>query len=454
MIVMKFGGTSVQNAQAIAAVAGIVRGRQAERPFVVVSALAKVTRELLALARSAAAGDSAELGRLLAGLKERHFALAEELLSGNQGLREQTQAKLQELFSSLEAFSKGVCLIRELSPRSEARIISFGELLSSTIIAAYFNSSGLSCSWLDARELIVTDESYLSAGVLWEPTASRVRSAAEGLPEATEVVVTQGFIAADSKGFTSVLGFEGSDYSAALFARALEAEAVEIWTDVDGIRTADPRRVSGTQRVPVISCREASVMAALGARVLHPLTMEPARLGNIPLRVRNTGRPEGEGSLVSAGEAVPKGHKSVAYVEDVLLVSLEDGGQRGVSALLSAFFGAGKDGLRPLLLCASERELQLTFKAEDRAALEERLRLLPAWVRAGFSGGKAQLSVIGSGLFPCPGLDEEVARLAGTVYLAARGAGLLSESFVIDASALDRTLSGVHSFLLSFRTGA
>ncbi|MBR1405325.1 MAG: aspartate kinase [Bacteroidales bacterium] len=313
MIVMKFGGTSVQDAQAIARVTEIVRGRLSDHPLVVVSAMARVTRTLCDVADAVRQGEKEKADELLDGLLERHHAVAEDLLSDDADLFMQTIVRIDDVWDELAVFVDETCGTGRLSDCDNARIISTGELLSSILVSAALNAAGIECGWLDARDLVVTDENYLSARPDLAATQANVLSAVRA--EDAGVLLTQGFIARTEAGDASVLGFEGSDYSAAIFGMCLDAGRVEIWTDVDGIRSADPRIVERTCRIPVLSYEEAAEMAALGARVLHPLTIGPARSKGIPICVLNSREPSGAGSKVCAdGDGIPAGAKSIALL--------------------------------------------------------------------------------------------------------------------------------------------
>lgn len=310
---MKFGGTSVQDAAAMEKVTGIVRGRLAERPLVAVSAMAKVTRTLCGIAEAAARKEAGQAEELLTSLMDRHRAVAEELLSDDAERFMQAVLQLESVGDDLAACVEEVLEAGRLSDCDNARILSCGELMSSMLVSAAMNAAGIGCVWLDARELMTTDENFLSARPDMEATAEKVRAAVAAEPDA-QVLLTQGFIARTAGGDPSVLGFEGSDYSAAIFGACLGASRVEIWTDVDGIRTADPRLVDGTGRIPRLSYEEAAEMAYLGARVLHPLTIGPAREKGIPIHVLNSSNPAGEGSVVCDGAGTPDGPKSLALL--------------------------------------------------------------------------------------------------------------------------------------------
>ena len=310
---MKFGGTSVQDAAAIERMMEIVRGRLPERPLVAVSAMAKVTRVLCEIAEAAARQDAARADGLQAGLLGRHHAVAEALLSDDAERFMQTVLRIDAVGDDLAACVEEVISAGRLTDCDNARILSCGELLSSIIVSAAMNAAGIDCVWLDARDLMTTDENYLAARPDRSVTAANVKAAVAAEPDA-QVLLTQGFIARTAAGDPAVLGFEGSDYSAAIFGACIDASRVEIWTDVDGIRTADPRIVPGTGRIPRLSYEEAAEMAYLGARVLHPLTIGPAREKGIPIHVLNSSNPAGEGSVVCDGAGTPDGPKSLALL--------------------------------------------------------------------------------------------------------------------------------------------
>ncbi len=447
MIVMKFGGTSVQDEEAIGRVISIVRSRLSEKPLVVVSALARVTRLLCAVADEAGQQNEEKVRELLAQLRERHFSLAANLLSGSPELLGECNRDIETLISGVANFVGGVCQIGELSPRSEARIISVGELLSSTIISYAFNASGITCHWIDARRMITTDDNYLSARPDLQVTEANVKRIVGMESSGTDLMITQGFVASTGKGATTVLGFEGSDYSAAIFGMALNAERVEIWTDVDGIRTADPRVIHDTRKIDVISYEEAAEMAAMGARVLHPLTIEPARKRNIPIRVLNSSNPSCEGSLVVRSDEAPDGPKSVAFRDGILFIRIASDKLEGVCSMLGKVSGALFARRIPVTMAkATESEVYLVIP-EEWDGLEDALDEIAAWASVTVYRDKAFISVVGRNITSSEGLGDKVISVAGKVHLADVGANLMSESFVIDRERLQPTLEAVHGFI-------
>ena len=447
MIVMKFGGTSVQDEEAIGRVISIVRSRLSEKPLVVVSALARVTRLLCAVADEAGQQNEEKVRELLAQLRERHFSLAANLLSGSPELLGECNRDIETLISGVANFVGGVCQIGELSPRSEARIISVGELLSSTIISYAFNANGITCHWIDARRMITTDDNYLSARPDLQVTEANVKRIVGMESRGTDLMITQGFVASTGKGATTVLGFEGSDYSAAIFGMALNAERVEIWTDVDGIRTADPRVIHDTRKIDVISYEEAAEMAAMGARVLHPLTIEPARKRNIPIRVLNSSNPSCEGSLVVRSDEAPDGPKSVAFRDGILFIKIASDKLEGVCSMLGKVSGALFARRIPVTMAkATESEVYLVIP-EEWDGLEDALDEIAAWASVTVYRDKAFISVVGRNITSSEGLGDKVISVAGKVHLADVGANLMSESFVIDRERLQPTLEAVHGFI-------
>ncbi len=447
MIVMKFGGTSVQNEEAIGRVISIVGSRLNEKPLVVVSALSKVTRLLCSMADEAECQHEENVRELLSQLRGRHSGLAERLLADSPKLLGNALADVEDLIKGLETFVIGVCLIGELSPRSKARIISTGELLSSTIIGYAFNASGISCRWIDARRMVVTDDNYLGARPDLEVTEANVRRIVRSASKGVDLVLTQGFIASTDSGAASVLGFEGSDYSAAIFGMALGARRIEIWTDVDGIRTADPRMVADTEKIDVISYEEAAEMAAMGARVLHPLTIEPARRRNIPILVLNSGNPECGGSLVVRDDDAPDGPKSIAVRDKIVFVKVVSGKMEGVTRMIGKTFSALYARHVPVVLAKStESEVSLVFP-EETGALEDALSEIGGWADVTVFRDKAFISVIGRNIEGFGGIGDNVIGAAGRVYLADVGGNMLSESFVVDSDRLKDTLDELHGYI-------
>jgi aspartate kinase len=309
VIVMKFGGTSVKDVEAVARLARIV-SRERRPRLVVVSALSGVTDALLGVARLAEAGDGAGARQAVRDLHRRHEGMAALVRATER--RAALLAATDALFDELEAIVRALAVVEEVSPRSSDAILAFGELASSRIAAAALEDAGLPARWLDARSLLVTDARHGAAVPDREATGERLRSLVKPLLAGGLVPVTGGFVGATAAGLTTTLGRGGSDYSAALFGAGLPAGEIQIWTDVDGMLTADPRVVAEPRVVPHLSFDEASELAYFGAKVLHPSTILPAVKLGIPVRILNSHRPEAPGTLVT--RAVPEGGEGPAAI--------------------------------------------------------------------------------------------------------------------------------------------
>lgn len=445
---MKFGGTSVKDKNAIERVISIVRGRMADKPLVVVSALAKVTRVLCAIAEEAEAQHLKEVDELLDSLRDRHTSLAVELLSGNPEILNTCVSEVNAVLDSLTDFAHGVCQIGELSPRSYARIVSTGEVLSSKIVAAAMNVYGLSCRWLDARKMIVTDCSYMSAVPDLAATEANVKRFVPEAAKGVSVVLTQGFIASSVEGSPSVLGFEGSDYSAAIFGMALDADRIEIWTDVDGIQSADPRKIADTHRIDRVSYDEASEMAYLGARVLHPLTIEPARRRNIPVHVLNSMSPDAPGSVVTH-ECVAVGPKTVAVKDDIDYLEITSPKIVGVTAMFAGVFNAAEtNAVKVVLAAASESKVGVTLES-GQPGFEAFVQQLRKKFEVMVYKDKAEISVVGNAVVTVPGLvDKMTAAASGAnVYMMSQSPSMLSISMVVDRSAAVDIAGRIHKVI-------
>ena len=320
MIVVKFGGTSVGDADAIRRAASIVASRRDRQPIVVVSAMAGVTNALLAIAEQSSRGQLIGAIRSIEALRERHMEQA-ELLLGDTPECAELCSEMSAMIDELAHLTEALNTLGDVTPRSLDAIAAYGEQLSSQLAVAAFRKCGLPADHVDARDVMITDESFTRA----EPDLDAIGEAAVRVlaPPARNgrIPVMGGFIGATPRGLTTTLGRGGSDYSAALVGAALQAEAIEIWTDVDGMLTADPRIVEGARLLDRVGFDEASELASFGAKVLHPMTIYPAvRLG-IPVLVLNSRRPEGKGTLITF-EAPRRAVTAIAGKSGVTLIRL------------------------------------------------------------------------------------------------------------------------------------
>ena len=300
---MKFGGTSVADAEAMNRVIAIVRQQIAANPndklpVVVVSAMSKVTDRLIETGRLAGIGDVEGAAKTMDDLLERHIGVARGLVSGS-GL-DPLIAQLREDFAKETAAVRQLAAQSEVAPRDHDALVAMGELASSRIVAAAFAERGVPAVWVDARRVLVTDNDHTQALPDMDATLGRTREELGTRVAGGQVPVTGGFIGATASGVTTTLGRGGSDYSAAIFGACLDVDEIQIWTDVDGMLTADPRVVPEPRLVPQLSFAEASELAYFGAKVLHPATILPAVAKNIPVRILNSRRPEVKGTIITA----------------------------------------------------------------------------------------------------------------------------------------------------------
>ncbi|PYR19539.1 MAG: lysine-sensitive aspartokinase 3 [Acidobacteria bacterium] len=321
---MKFGGTSVADPDAIIRLVGIVghqlRATPSAPPVVVVSALAGVTDTLVATAQLAEDGAAERAASELRALVERHVAVATAVTSES---RTRLLADLRRELEELSGLIHALAVLREVSPRSRDAVLAVGELASSRIVAAAIADRGIPSDWIDARTVLVTDAEHTIAAPDMIETCERARGRVAPVLAAGKVAVLGGFIGATASGITSTLGRGGSDYSAAIFGACLDAAEIQIWTDVDGLLTADPRIVPQPRVVPRISFAEASELAYFGAKVLHPSTILPAVGKNIPVRILNSRRPENPGTRITADGRPEQGQlTAIACKRDVTVIDI------------------------------------------------------------------------------------------------------------------------------------
>jgi aspartate kinase len=320
MIVMKFGGTSVESAAALERVAGIVRARLDRKPLVVVSAMGKTTNRLLAAADKAAAGNLGD------ALRDAEELLAYHRREAGALVREQDRPAMDALldrhFEQLESTLEQIAAAGQVTPALWDEAASYGERLSSALVALIFPAFGIPAVHLDSRTVLITDSRHTQALPLYSRTYARFKEKVAPLLE-DRVVVMGGFIGAAADGTTTTLGRGGSDFSAAIAGAGIGAEEIQIWTDVDGMLTCDPRVLPGGRRVKKISFDEAAELAYFGAKVLHPATVQPAIEKKIPVRILNSRRPEVEGTLIVAGTVPCRNPvKSIACKREITVVEI------------------------------------------------------------------------------------------------------------------------------------
>ncbi len=369
MQVLKFGGTSVANADNINRVVAIVQEvLKKDKTIVVVSALGGVTDQLLQSGALAAAGDEAYKEQLQK-IEQRHLEAVKALIPVAE--QSSTLSWVKQRCNEIEDICNGVFLLGELSARTRDRIVSFGELISSQILNARMKADG--ATWKDSRELIMTDSNFGHAAVEVMVTEKAIRqyfSTASG-----SLFIVPGFVASDAKGLTTTLGRGGSDYTAAIFAAALEAQVLEIWTDVSGMMTADPRLVPHAKALPHISYQEAMELSHFGAKVIYPPTIQPVMKKNIPVWVKNTFEPLAHGTVIENGGAKKNGNniRGITSINRISLLSLEGSGMVGIPGFSKRLFEAlASEQINVILITQGSSEHSICVGIED--ALADRAR--------------------------------------------------------------------------------
>ncbi len=444
MIVMKFGGTSVESAAALERISGIIASRLARKPVVVVSAMGKTTDRLLAIAKAAVAGNRDEALDLLEQLRAFHVEHARACCPDKK--LGELRSFLDEQLQELSALIKGLVVLGELTPRSVDAISSFGERLSSYIVALALESQGLDSIRIDSRDVIVTDGRHTAATPQLELTRARLQERVAPLVAQGKVVVMGGFIASSEQGVTTTLGRGGSDYSASLVGASLDAEEVEIWTDVDGVMTADPSMVEDAHRIRIMTFAEAAELAYFGARVLHPSTMAPAIEKNIPIRVLNSRRPEVEGTLiVLETEPAETVVKSIAYKERITVVDIRSTRMLMAHGFLAHIFNVfAKYETAVDMVTTSEVSVSLTVDKADR--LEQIIAELEQVGEVSRRNGRAIVCVVGEGIRHTSGVSAKIFSALEDVQIGmiSLGASRLNVTFVVDESDLDTVVRRLH----------
>ena len=448
MLVMKFGGSSVESAKAIERVAGIVKAREARRPVVVVSAMGKTTNKLLAIAETALKGKRDDYIRQIHDLRDFHSREARQVVPLDQ--RAELDRTLDEHFQELTELVKGLAVLGEITPRSMDAISSYGERLSSYIVTLAFRHFGMKARHVDSRQLIVTDKRHTQATPDFPETYARLCAAIPPLSE-DSVVVMGGFIASTHQGVTTTLGRGGSDFTAAIVGAGISAEAIEIWTDVDGMLTADPTILPGGHRVKAISFAEAAELAYFGAKVLHPATVVPAIEKNIPVLILNSRRPDVPGTRITS-EAVPCGNvvKSIACKRKITLVNVHSTRMLMAYGFLNRIFEVFNHQETPVDMVATS-EVSVSLTIDNAARLEQIVAELRKFAEVEIEENQVIVCLVGENIRYTPGVARRVFNaLDGiNIRMISQGASLLNISFVIAEADLTRTVTGLHGEFFS-----
>jgi len=419
-VVMKFGGTSVADAEAMTRVVNIVR-RQWESqpkgsrpPVVVVSALSKVTDGLIRAAEFARNGDGKAMAGLFKELLDRHCAIARTLTSGARA--DELVNELQMEFARLTGRAGALAYGKSVTPADHDMIVAMGELASSRIVAAAFREQNLPAVWVDSREVLVTDAEHMLAAPDMDATCAKATKTLAPITARQEIPVLGGFIAATSAGVTTTLGRGGSDYSAAIFGACLGVGEIQIWTDVDGMLTADPRVVPSPRVVPRLSFAEASELAYFGAKVLHPATILPAVSKNIPVRILNSREPANPGTLITK-EASRDGHlAALACKRDVTVVDITSTRMFMAHGFLRRLFEVF-ERFRTAVDVVTTSEVSVSVTVDDTRKLDEIVAALSGFAEVTTESKMAIVSLVGDRLHDDPSVFAQAVVALGGIPL-------------------------------------
>jgi aspartate kinase len=441
---MKFGGTSVEDAAAMERAAEIVRSRLPQKPVVVVSAMAKVTDQLVAMGQAAGNGDSEAALALSRAMRERHYNAAGELLG--TGMFTRFHAELEADFNFLDELLRGIAAVGEITPRSTDAVLSFGERLSSKIVAAAFCARGMSAALVDSRTCIITDSTHTRAVPLFEEINPRLAAQVHPLVEKSVVPVMGGFIGATRTGTPTTIGRGGSDFSAAIVGGGLNAERIEIWTDVDGMMTTDPRLCRDARRIKEISFDEAAELAYFGAKVLHPATLLPAIQKNIPVHVLNSRNPKNEGTRITArAPHCRNAIKAIAVKKRITIVDLVATRMLMAHGFLHSVFEVF-DRHRCAVDMVSTSEVSVSLTVDSNEAIPAIANDLQKLADVKYAGRKAIICLVGENVRETPGIAGQVFSSVAdvNVRMISQGASEINISFVIDEDDVPRAVEKLH----------
>jgi len=441
VVVMKFGGTSVEDGAAIGRLIGIVNSRQGAHPVVVVSALARVTDQLLEAGNAAAKG---HLGSALATVRNiyvRHEELADSLVGSSA--YKALERELRTEFQALESLLHEVATTRQFDLKTQDQLLGLGECFSSRLIAEGLNEAGLQAVHVDSRSCIVTDNRHGQASPVWDVANQRIRDVVNPLLEVGRVPVMGGFIASTADGVPTTLGRGGSDFTASIVGAALGACRVEIWTDVDGVMTTDPKICPDARVIRQMSFDEAAELAHFGAKVLHPATIAPAMRENIPVHVLNSRRPEGEGTEIASRAS--DGNRVSAITARRKVVAVEIQAPQIDSSLLNSVFAAF-DGSSCAVDVVGTSIGKVSMLVGSAAALPEIAARLNGVAQVQWEDHRALVCLVGENIRRRP---EVASRVFGAisdmdVRVLCQGASDRTISFLVDESKVEESVQRLH----------
>ncbi|HEV7766671.1 MAG TPA: lysine-sensitive aspartokinase 3 [Thermoanaerobaculia bacterium] len=448
MLVIKFGGTSVGDADRVANAIDIVAERRHLQPVIVVSALAGVTNDLVSASEAACAQDPKRVAEIIASVRRRHEEVALRLVQHKSDFLESFNRQLSKQIEEIETILRGIALLGEITPRARDKVMSIGEKLSSVLFAYSMMMRKLPGEHVHSEEVIWTDDNFGGATPDMDRTREHARRVLIPLLERNHIPVMGGFIGRTKSGATTTLGRNGSDYSAAIVGAAIGADEVQIWTDVDGLLTCDPRLVPGARVIDRLSFEEAAELAQFGAK-LHPRTLEPAVEANIPVRVLNTHNPSSPGTLITRTTDASAGPRSIARKKNITMVHVASNRMLGTHGFLAQFFTMfAQLGISVDLIATSE--VSVTVTIDEKHDIDElRKRLLTIADKVELYDGQCIVAVVGQNLMTDSRVGARILEsLAGvSVKMISLGRSGLNLSIVVDDANADRAVQAIHATL-------
>ena len=444
MIVCKFGGTSVKDAEALNRLADIIGARRDSQPIVVSSAMGKTTDQLLEVAQTAGEGKRQEALDLLSKIKDKHIKESQKLdIATPDGPIHET---IHHCFKEMRDLVRGLAALGEVTPRSMDAMASHGERLSTTIITELLKSRGMPAQLMDSRECIITDDNYVNANPLFDLTEPAIIEHFGPALKSGKIPVFQGFVGRTQDGIITTIGRGGSDFSASIVGAALGADDIQIWTDVDGIMTTDPRMVKEARRIKAISFDEAAELAYFGARVLHPATIMPAVHKKIPVHVLNSYKPEQDGTLITdEAPACENPVKAIAYKSGITVVNVTSTRMLMAFGFLKKIFEIFDYYRVPVDVVATS-EVSVSLTVDETSKLWDIVTELKKIGEVNVEGSKSIVCCVGDNLRDIPGVPYIAfsALQDLKVQMISQGASAINITFVIDDGDLPIAVGGLH----------
>lgn len=442
MIVLKFGGTSVGDRDRIEEALAIANRQISQAPVVVSSAFSGVTDDLIEIADAAITGQSDKADQILSTVRSRHFEAIADLSDS-----ETTQEQLHDLFAELRSLVRGLSLLKECSPRTSDAVLAFGELLSTTVLLARARAAGIDATRLDSRDFVCTDDNFGAAAPDFEKTYPAVRNQIH--PEPGKMIIIQGFIGRAPNGATTTLGRGGSDYTATIIGSALEAGEVQIWTDVNGIMTSDPKIVADARTVNKISYDEAAELAYFGAKVVHPSTIQPAIEYNIPVLVKNTRDPDGAYTAI-IDSTYETGVRAIAGKKGITLININSSRMLNAYGFLSRIFAVFERYTTPVDLIATS-EVSVSVTIDDPSFIDGIVKDLKEYGSVSVERGKAIICLVGKDLWKDSSFIANVfeALQEIPIRMISLGSSDINLSLVVPESELPDAIGTLHANFFS-----